>query len=179
MQPDQTARTSDSTIIDEMTRGKSTKIGIHSFNPLKVIGRGSFGKVYLVQKYDSGEYFAMKSLKKDVILKRKQKESTLAERNILEKITSPFIVKLHYAFQNDSRLYFVMDFLNGGEIFYHLRREQRFSEDRVRFYAAEILIALECLHNNGIIYRDLKPENVLLDSDGHIKLTDFGLSKMR
>lgn len=88
-------------------------------------------------------------------------------------------MRLHYAFQTPEKLYFVIDFLNGGELFYHLRREQRFSEDRARFYAAEILLALECLHKNGIIYRDLKPENVLLDSEGHVKLTDFGLSKIR
>jgi len=101
----------------------------------------------------------------------------IAEREILERITSPFIVKLHFAFQTPKKLYFVMDFLNGGELFYHLKLEGRFSEMRTSFYAAEILLALECLHSNGIIYRDLKPENVLLDSEGHIKLTDFGLSK--
>ena len=88
-------------------------------------------------------------------------------------------MQLHYAFQNSEKLYFVIDFLNGGELFYHLRREQRFSEDRARFYAAEILIGLECLHKNGVIYRDLKPENVILDREGHVKLTDFGLSKIR
>ena len=88
-------------------------------------------------------------------------------------------MKLHYAFQNSEKLYFVIDFLNGGELFWHLRREQRFSEERSKFYAAEILIALECLHSNGVIYRDLKPENVLLDTHGHLKLTDFGLSKIR
>ena len=88
-------------------------------------------------------------------------------------------MKLHFAFQSPERLYFVMDFLNGGELFYHLRREINFSEKRTKFYAAEIVLALECLHKNGVIYRDLKPENVLLDSDGHIKLTDFGLSKLQ
>ena len=91
---------------------------------------------------------------------------------------NPFIVRLHYSFQTPEKLYFVMDFLNGGELFYHLRREQRFSEAKCKFYAAEIILALECLHQNGVIYRDLKPENVLLDSDGHLKLTDFGLSKI-
>ena len=105
--------------------------------------------------------------------------NTIAERLILEKLSHPFITKLHYAFQTPEKLYFVIDFLNGGELFYHLRREQRFSEERARFYAAEILLALECLHKNNIIYRDLKPENVLLDSKGHIKLTDFGLSKIK
>ena len=98
---------------------------------------------------------------------------------ILERINHPFIVKLHYAFQTPERLYFVIDFLNGGELFFHLRKETKFQESRARFYAAEIILALECLHGNGIIYRDLKPENVILDSEGHIKLTDFGLSKLQ
>ena len=95
----------------------------------------------------------------------------------MEKVNSPYIVALHYAFQNPDRLYFIMDFCNGGELFYHLRKEIRFSEKRTKFYAAEITLALEALHKAGIIYRDLKPENVLLDQDGHIKITDFGLSK--
>jgi len=95
-----------------------------------VIGRGSFGKVYLVKKKDSGEHFAMKTLKKDVILRTQQKQSTQAERLILEKIKNPFIVKLYYAFQTGEKLYFIIDFLNGGELFYHLRREQRFQEER-------------------------------------------------
>lgn len=97
---------------------------------------------------------------------------------IMEKIKNPFIVQLHYSFESDSKLYFVLDYLPGGELFYHLRKEQRFSEEKAKFYAAEILVALRCLHDNNIIYRDLKPENVLLDADGHIKLTDFGLSKI-
>ncbi len=101
----------------------------------------------------------------------------IAEREILEKINHPFIVKLHFAFQTPTKLYFVMDFLNGGELFYHLKKEGRFTESRTVFYAAEILCALDCLHKNGVIYRDLKPENVLLDAEGHVKLTDFGLSK--
>lgn len=84
---------------------------------------------------------------------------------------------MHYAFQTQYKLYMVMDFLNGGELFYHLRREQRFAEKRIKFYAAEIILAIEDLHNSGIIYRDLKPENILLDSEGHIRITDFGLSK--
>lgn len=158
---------------------QADQVTIDSFKLLKVIGRGSFGKVYLVQKRSTGEYFAMKTLKKDMILRRQQKQNTQAERLILEKISNPFIVKLHYAFQTGEKLYFVIDFLNGGELFYHLRREQRFTEERAKFYAAEILLALECLHENGVIYRDLKPENVLLDSEGHVKLTDFGLSKIR
>ena len=101
----------------------------------------------------------------------------IAEREVMEKVKSDFIVKLHYAFQTPDKLYMVMEFLPGGELFYHLRRARRFTEDRAVFYAAEIIMALESLHKNGIIYRDLKPENVLLDSEGHVKITDFGLSK--
>ena len=92
-------------------------------------------------------------------------------------MNSPFLVKLHHAFQSESRIYFVIDYLNGGDIFFHLKNDLSFDEDRVRFYLSEIIIALDCLHENGIIYRDLKPENLLLDQYGHIKLTDFGLCK--
>ena len=102
---------------------EADQVTMESFKLLKVIGRGSFGKVYLVQKRDTREYFAMKTLKKDMILRRQQKQNTQAERLILEKISNPFIVKLHYAFQTGEKLYFVIDFLNGGELFYHLRRE--------------------------------------------------------
>jgi serine/threonine protein kinase len=101
----------------------------------------------------------------------------LAERDILEKIRSPFIVQLQYAFQTPEKLYLVMEYLPGGELFHHLRKEKRFVEERAVFYAAEITLALECLHSNGIIYRDLKPENILLARTGHLKITDFGLSK--
>ncbi len=101
----------------------------------------------------------------------------LAERDVLASIKNPFIVQLHYAFQTQDKLFFVMEFLNGGELLYHLRREGRFSEARTAFYAAEILLGIECLHEHGIMYRDLKPENVMLDAEGHVKLTDFGLSK--
>jgi serine/threonine protein kinase len=100
-----------------------------------------------------------------------------AERDILEKIKNPYIVGLHFAFQTETKLYFVIDFLNGGEMFTYLRKERQFSELRAKIYAAEIIEAIGFLHKNGIIYRDLKPENVLLDSEGHIRITDFGLSK--
>ena len=143
-----------------------------------MIGRGSFGKVYMVKKKTDGAIYAMKSLKKDQIIRTKQVGNTKVERDIMQMVNHPFIVKLHFAFQNTEKLYFVCDFLNGGELFYHLCNQIRFSEDRARFYAAEIILALEHLHEHGIIYRDLKPENVLLDSKGHLKLTDFGLSKL-
>jgi len=156
----------------------STEVGIDDFKIERVIGRGSFGKVYLVRKKTDDKLYAMKTLKKDMILRKNQAQNTKVERMILERLNHPFIVKLHYAFQSPERLYFVIDFLNGGELFFHLRKSKRFEESRARFYAAEIILALECLHKNGIIYRDLKPENVILDAEGHLKLTDFGLSKL-
>jgi serine/threonine protein kinase len=152
-------------------------IKLDEFNIEKVIGKGAFGKVFLVTKRDTGQVYAMKALRKDMIEKRNQRLHTETERQILGDVDSPFIVQLRYAFQTNKKLYMVMDFINGGELFFHLRKKQRFSEDRTRFYAAEILLALDYLHSIGVIYRDLKPENVLLDSEGHIKLTDFGLSK--
>jgi serine/threonine protein kinase len=100
-----------------------------------------------------------------------------AERDILEKVKNPYIVGLHFAFQTETKLYFIIDFLNGGEMFTYLRKEQRFTEQRAKVYAAEMIEAIACLHGHGILYRDLKPENVLLDKDGHIRITDFGLSK--
>jgi len=143
---------------------------------LKVIGTGSFGKVYLVENKD-GVHYAMKVLDKRNITDKKQNDHIMAERNVMSKIDHPFIVKMHRAFQSDNKLYFVLDFLNGGELFFHLKKEGRFTENKARFYASEVVLALEHLHKNGIIYRDLKPENILLSDDGHLKLTDFGLSK--
>eukprot|EP01061_Rhynchopus_euleeides_P027091 TRINITY_DN4411_c1_g2_i1.p1 TRINITY_DN4411_c1_g2~~TRINITY_DN4411_c1_g2_i1.p1 ORF type:complete len:310 (+),score=95.73 TRINITY_DN4411_c1_g2_i1:49-930(+) len=119
----------------------------------------------------------MKVLQKDMIVKHRMVPHTKAEKCILEVSNHPFVVKMHYAFQTRRQLVFILDFLTGGELFYHLVNEQRFTEDRARFYAAEIGLALEHLHSRNIIYRDLKPENLVLDGDGHVCLTDFGLAK--
>jgi serine/threonine protein kinase len=156
---------------------RKDKVSLLDFEPLKVIGNGCFGKVMMVKFNKNGQIYAMKSIRKAHVVKNNKVRHTLAERNIMQKITHPFVMKLHYAFQNNGKLYMVMDYLNGGDIFYHLSISRRFPEERARFYAAEVLMALECLHEHGFIYRDLKPENVLTDSDGHIRLTDFGLSK--
>jgi len=130
-----------------------------------------------VRKKDDDKIYAMKVLRKEAIVARKQVAHTMAERNILKKITHPFIVTLHYAFQTDDKLYMILDYVNGGELFFHLKKEGKFSEARVRFYVAEISAALQHLHSLDIVYRDLKPENILLDAEGHIRITDFGLSK--
>jgi len=147
------------------------------FVQLKVIGRGGFGKVLLVRKKDNNRVYAMKILKKGVIAARGEIEHTRTEKSVLAKVDSPFLAKLHYSFQNDDNLFLVMDFINGGEVFHHLSNEKRFTEDRTRFYAAQIVIGIEYLHNMGVIYRDLKPENLLLSAKGNIVMTDFGLSK--
>lgn len=148
---------------------------LDDFQLLKVIGKGSYGKVMLVKRDE--EIFAMKMLRKEHVVKRNQVEHTRAERNVLEAAAHPFIVKLCFAFQTPKKLYFVLEFCPGGELFYHLSRTGRFSEGRARFYTVQLLLALGYLHSLNIIYRDLKPENVLLDAEGNAKLTDFGLSK--
>jgi len=154
------------------------KVTIEDFTLHKVVGTGNLGKVMLVSKKDTGEYYAMKILNKEHVVQQDETEHILTEKRVLTQgIKHPFLVGVHYCFQTNDKLYFVLDYINGGELFFHLQRESTFSEDRVRFYAAEIILALEFLHNIGVVYRDLKPENVLLDSDGHIAITDFGLAK--
>jgi serum/glucocorticoid-regulated kinase 2 len=136
--------------------------------------------VVLVQKKqgkETGQLFAMKILRKTHLVKRRQIERTRTERKVLSIVNHPFIMKLHYAFQTDDKLYLVLDYCPGGELFFHLSRFRRFPERVARFFAAELLLAIGHLHKRGIIYRDLKPENVLLDADGHVKLGDFGLAK--
>lgn len=163
--------------ISQLRVGNNSGLSIADFELLKVVGKGSFAKVMQVRKVDSNEIYAMKVLKKDKIVKRKKVKHTNTERRILEDIEHPFIVSLRFAFQNKEKLYLILDYFNGGELFFHLKECGRFDEERARFYGAEIALALECLHSHDIIYRDLKPENVLLDYEGHIRLTDFGLSK--
>uniref|UniRef100_A0A8C1HDX2 Ribosomal protein S6 kinase n=1 Tax=Cyprinus carpio carpio TaxID=630221 RepID=A0A8C1HDX2_CYPCA len=162
--------------------GHVERVGIENFELLKVLGTGAYGKVFLVRKvsgHDSGKLYAMKVLKKATIVqKAKTAEHTRTERQVLEHIRqSPFLVTLHYAFQTDTKLHLILDYVNGGELFTHLVQRVRFKEQEVTLYSGEIVLALEHLHKLGIVYRDLKLENILLDSNGHIVLTDFGLSK--
>jgi len=153
------------------------KITIKDFDLLNVVGKGSFGKVMQVKKKDNGRIYAMKVLNKKTIIERNELAHTQAEKNILQKLVHPFLVNLVYAFQTEDKLYFIMDYINGGELFFHLQKEEKFTDDRVRFYCAEIICGLEYLHFKGVLYRDLKPENILLTEDGHICMTDFGISK--
>ncbi|KAF9579568.1 AGC protein kinase Gad8, partial [Lunasporangiospora selenospora] len=156
----------------------NTTLTVDAFDLLKVIGKGSFGKVMQVRKRDTSRIYAMKIIRKAHIISRSEVNHTLAERTVLAQINNPFIVPLKFSFQSPEKLYLVLAFVNGGELFHHLQREGRFSEERSRFYAAELLCALECLHGFNVVYRDLKPENILLDYNGHIALCDFGLCKL-
>ncbi|KAK6459137.1 Serine/threonine-protein kinase [Scheffersomyces xylosifermentans] len=155
-----------------------THLSIDDFDLLKVIGKGSFGKVMQVVKKDTKQIYALKTLRKQHIVSRMEVTHTLAERTVLARINNPFIVPLKFSFQSPEKLYLVLSFINGGELFWHLQREGKFSMDRSRFYIAELLTALESLHDLNVIYRDLKAENILLDYQGHIALCDFGLCKL-
>lgn len=159
-------------------RKQEDKVGIKDFKVISVIGKGAYGKVFLVQKHPSEKLYAMKVLKKATIIVHGASDHQLSERSILEAISHPFIVKLHFAFQTSTRLYLILTYASGGELFSFLHTEKMFNDDQARFYIAELLLGLEHLHELGIIYRDLKPENVMLDKDGHLLLTDFGLSKV-
>ncbi|XP_060098135.1 ribosomal protein S6 kinase alpha-2 isoform X3 [Heteronotia binoei] len=171
-------------IVKEIDISHHVKEGFEKADPsqfelLKVLGQGSYGKVFLVRKIkgsDAGQLYAMKVLKKATLKVRDRVRSKM-ERDILAEVNHPFIVKLHYAFQTEGKLYLILDFLRGGDLFTRLSKEVMFTEEDVKFYLAELALALDHLHGLGIIYRDLKPENILLDEDGHIKITDFGLSK--
>ncbi|KAI8139689.1 kinase-like domain-containing protein [Fennellomyces sp. T-0311] len=148
------------------------------FDVLKVLGRGAYGKVSLCRHVETNRLYAMKVLKKaSLFVHAKNAQHTKAEREILEEVRHPFIVQLMYAFQTNDRLYLILEYAMGGELFTQMAAEQMFSENVARFYIAELVLALEHLHSLGIVYRDLKPENCLLDAEGHVLLTDFGLSK--
>ncbi|XP_057334417.1 RAC serine/threonine-protein kinase isoform X2 [Microplitis mediator] len=153
------------------------KVTLENFEFLKVLGKGTFGKVILCREKSTGHLYAIKILRKEVIIRKDEVAHTLTENRVLRTTNHPFLISLKYSFQTADRLCFVMEYVNGGELFFHLSRSRIFSEDRTRFYGAEIISALGYLHLNGIIYRDLKLENLLLDKDGHIKIADFGLCK--
>lgn len=157
-------------------RLRRTRLGLSDFRPVKVIGKGSFGEVRVVQKVDTGKIYAMKTLRKSEMFKKDQLAHVRAERDVLAESNTPWVVQLYYSFQDAAYLYLLMEFLPGGDLMTMLIKYDTFSEDVTRFYIAECVLALEGIHQLGFIHRDVKPDNILIDSKGHIKLSDFGLS---
>ncbi|ORY01211.1 Serine/threonine-protein kinase orb6 [Basidiobolus meristosporus CBS 931.73] len=157
-------------------RLKRTRLGLDDFTTIKVIGKGAFGEVRLVQKVDTGIIYAMKTLRKVDMFKKDQLAHVRAERDVLAESDSPWVVQLYYSFQDAQYLYLIMEFLPGGDLMTMLIKYDIFSDDVTRLYMAECVLAIETIHKLGFIHRDIKPDNLLLDRDGHIKLSDFGLS---
>lgn len=170
-----TAVYNDQTIIHQ--RVNRPRLKLDDFNISRTLGTGSFGRVHLIQSKVNSRFYAMKVLKKTEVIRLKQVEHTNNEKHILESVAHPFLVNMWGTFQDSNNLYMVMDYVPGGELFSVLRRSQRFPDHVAKFYAAEVILAIEYLHSKDMIYRDLKPENLLLDAQGHIKITDFGFAK--
>jgi protein-serine/threonine kinase len=156
---------------------RSTQVSPKQFSVLQPLGKGSFGEVYLVRNVCTGMLYAMKVLDKEKIISKNLTIYALTERNVLSQINHPFMVSLHFAFQSNEKLFLILDYCPGGDLARHLSVEKKFSEARSKVYLCEIILALEELHKRDIIFRDLKPDNIVLDADGHAILTDFGLSK--
>lgn len=156
---------------------KNRSVSLNDFEIIKVIGRGTFGKVSLVKYKGDGKLYAMKAMSKKKLADERNVNNVLVEKEVLIRTKHPFLVHAYFCFQTETKIFIILDYIPGGELFSRLREEGRFSEQRAQLYAAEILLGLEKLHNDGFIYRDLKPENILVDIDGHLKITDFGFAK--
>ena len=161
----------------ELNRKMRKKISTRDFEPLSIIGRGAFGEVRICRHIETSEVVAVKRMKKAEMINKNQVNHIKAEREVLVKARNEWIVDLKYSFQDDKYLYLVMDFLPGGDLMTLLMRKDILSEEESRFYIAETILAIESVHRVNFIHRDLKPDNILIDRDGHVKLTDFGLCK--
>ena len=157
--------------------GGVRRVSMQDFSLLRVLGKGSFGKVMLVRKHSNGLLYAMKSLQKRKMQRMKQAQHVLTERDVVQNIRHPFLVNLCFAFQTAEKLYLVLEYKGGGDLYYWLQQQHTFSASRVQLYAAELVLGIEALHARDVIYRDMKPENLLLDMEGHVHITDFGLAK--
>ncbi|ELP92770.1 hypothetical protein EIN_371920 [Entamoeba invadens IP1] len=164
-------------VTEQLVVEKEQPITMNDFDIVTLLGKGAFGKVLLVKYKRTGEMFALKMVEKKKVIEMDELEHTMTERNILMKVKHPFLVNLYYSFQTTTHLHYVIDYCPGGEMYFRLTLEKSFSEERTQFYIAQIILAIECLHQLNVIYRDIKLENVLMCEDGYLKLTDFGLSK--
>ncbi|XP_069133279.1 serine/threonine-protein kinase tricornered-like [Argopecten irradians] len=159
----------------EFLRLKRSRLDIDDFSPIKVIGRGAFGEVRLVQKKDTGHVYAMKILRKQDMLDKDQVAHVRAERDVLVEADHQWVVKMYYSFQDAQNLYLIMEFLPGGDMMTLLMKKDTLTEEQTQFYVSETVLSIDSIHKLGFIHRDIKPDNLLLDAKGHIKLSDFGL----
>lgn len=167
-------------ILMRIKQGRSVRgrtISLDDFEVLTVLGKGAYGKVQLVRHKGDGQVYAMKSLSKKLLVEFDLLGRTIVERNTLLRANHPFITAARYSFQSETKLFLVLEYVPGGELFSRLSEERKFSETRVKYYAAQLILAVGYLHSIGVLHRDLKPENILVDKDGYLKITDFGLVK--
>lgn len=170
---------SDTPFPDFKFRGSGRPLSLADFTTVSLLGKGAYAKVLLVRRVADGRLYALKILKKKVVYEKKQKRHVLAEKEILAALTNaPFFVQFYGSFQNEKKLFFLLEYCPGGELFRLIQTRGRISEAHARFYACQLALAIGALHKRRVIYRDLKPENVMLDTDGYVKVVDFGLSKM-
>ena len=162
---------------DQIKNQQKSSLNKNNFKFLYVIGKGGFGRVWKIQSKKTKIKYALKEMSKLKIIDKKSEKSINSEREFLSKLNHPFIVNMHYAFQDRDNLYLVMDLLNGGDLRYHISRYRKFSEEQTRFFIANIIYAIEYIHSNNVIHRDIKPENLVLDENGYVRITDFGIAK--